>query len=334
MGITISIIGSTTLKGQALRDLMPTSGLDIADVKLMDEDELVGTLTEYDGGAEIISRLTAESLEGSDLVFLCGSPSHSSKCIELLRGKSVVVIDLSDRVADEVDAPPVTSTLPAGRELGTSISLPESLAVGLATILDCCMKAGELELAAATCLVPTSDLGKKGNESLHAQVVELMNFGNIPDDIFGRQLIFNIHPFFGEAGGRGRSAFEDRIDRQISLLLPQKTFPLALSAARVPLFYGTSVSLLLKFRQSVKEEDFRKVLSDNPLIDLSGYEASVKTVPSTIDSGEKSVYQVGRLISMDDEPSVFLMWFSFDNIFRGAVLEAIALAKERLERGY
>jgi aspartate-semialdehyde dehydrogenase len=330
MGIIVSVIGSTSLKGQALRESLPTSGLKIKGVRLLDEEELIGTLTEYDGGAEIITRVTSESLQGSDLIFLCGSSSHSSECLSLLKGSTASVIDLSGCTAASDEIPIATASLPRGRKLGRIVSLPETLTVGLASVLSACLDAGELELAAATAMVPVSDLGKEGNESLHAQVVELMNFGNIPDDIFGRQLIFNIHPIFGEKGSRGRSAYEERVETQIRTLLPFTDFSFVLNAARAPLFYGTSVSVFIKYTQSMKEESLRASFENDPLLELSKVGIEPSAVPSPIDCGDKRTFHISRIMSIKAEPSAFMLWFSFDNILRGAVLEALALAKEMI----
>ncbi len=327
---TVSVIGSTSLKGKVLLDSLPESGIAVKDIKLLDEESLVGTLTEYDGGAEVVTRITSESLEGSDLIFLCGSVAHSSECLELIGASSVPVIDLSGCSADDEKIAKVISALPHGRKLGNIVALPESLAVGLATVLDICLGAGGLEMAAATCMVSVSDIGKKGSDSLHSQLVELMNFSNVPTDVLDRQLIFNIHPSFGETASRGRSVFEERVESQLRHLLRQEDLPLVLNAARVPLFFGTAVSLFLKFEGDVTEGKLRKVLNADARIALSGADTEINDIPSPIDSNDKRVYQIGRLMAMEGMPSTFLMWFSFDNILRGTVLEAIELAREML----
>lgn len=329
-GIIISVIGSTSLKGKVLLDELPASGIELKDIKLLDEENLVGTLLKYDGGAEIVTRTTSESLQGSDLIFLCGSVSHSSECLEIIGDSRVPVIDLSGCSASDEGTAMATADLPLGRQPGCKVALPDSLAVGLATILNACLGAGEIELASATCLVSVSDIGKKGSESLHSQLVELMNFGNVPLDILGRQLIFNIHPSFGEPGAQGRSTFEEKIESQVRHLLPQKDLPLVLSIARVPLFFGTAVSLFIKFKGALSESSLRDVLGSNAMIELSDADLEANEIPSPLDASDKRVYQVGRLMAMGGKPSAFLLWFGFDNILRGAVLEAIELAKEML----
>lgn len=333
-GIKAVIVGSSTLYGNALREALPKSGITTRDVSLLDEDDLDGTLTDYDGGAELITKITEEAIDGSQLVFLCSSTESSLKCLDIIskkRDQQPFVIDLSGATAEDDSVPKMTVSLPRKRKTASTIALPDSLAIGLAGTLEVCLRAGPLELAAANCLIPVSELGNEGNLSLHQQTVELLNFQQVPKDLFGRQLIFNIHPAISEIGRDGRSKFEKTVVSQVQELLEIADLHLSISAARAPIFYSTAISLFLKFKKSLTEHALRNFFEKDHLFQTEELSSDPLKIPTPIDSLESDLFQVGRIIPFPDLPTAYQIWVSYDNILRGGVLDAVELAEMLLQ---
>ena len=328
-----AIIGSGSVIGKALHEALPGSCVPFGEISLLDEEEFGGVLSEYEGGETIFSEMLANAMENSDIVFLCGSKESSKRCLEMPRVKdrSLFVIDLSGATAADAGILKATATLPHSLKKAPVLALPDSLAVGLATILDACSQAGKVELAASTCLLPVSELGHEGNLALHNQAIELLNFHTIPKDNFGRQLIFNIHPAFGKISKKGQSEFEITVLAQVRELLEAPDLPLSVCASRVPVFYSTVISLFLKYRQPVAEDRLRKVFEENPLFLLDEVTADPATISSPIDAVQSEYYRVGRILGMPDIPSAFQLWINYDNIIRGGVLDAIGLAELLLQ---
>jgi len=329
-GVRLAIVGSTSLKGKALREELAGSSMEIADVKLLDQDEFVGILTDYDGGAAIVSKLTEEALAECDLAFICGSPDHARECHRLLLESSTPAVDLSGCLTEKSCLATASLPAPAKRKLRSPVVIPESLSICLSTILETCLEISRIEFATATALLPVSDLGKDANTALHAQAVELLNFGGIPDDMFRRQLIFNLHPSFGQSGKRGHSLFEDKVLSEVGRLVSQTDMPLVIGAAMTPVFYGSAVSLTIKFAGEVSEDTLREILDDHVLIELFDIATDTNSLPTPLDSSQNRSFQVGRVMAIDGMPDTFLLWVGFDNILRGGVLDAIEVAKELL----
>ena len=333
-GLVIAIVGPTSPIGKAIKEELPSAGLSIREVNLLDEIDLVGTLTEYDGGAELVTRLTMETVNSSDVVFFCDSPSIAAECIGSLveqEAERPIVVDLSGSSSFDRSIPKMTSRLPRSRVHSNLMALPDSLAVGLARVLDLCSDIEDIECAAATCLLPVSELGNEGSDALRDQATELLNFAAVPEDLFGGQLIFNLHPGFGPAGeDAGRSQFEEMISAQISALLERDNLPILLSAVRVPIFFSTAISLFIKFRQDVAEARLREAIEADSGFELSNYMSASRKIPTPLDSSKSRFYQVGRIIQLPGDKSAFMLWISYDNILLGGVLDAIELAKQAL----
>ncbi len=339
--ISIAITGSTSPKGKALKEALPSSRLQSGQVKFLDDIDLAGTLTEYDNGAEMIAGLTLEAVNSADLVFLCGDAEQTEECLRGLGKEGAVAIVLGCVPGSTGNRLPTTALLPRGRQPTSTLALPDSLAIGLATVLDACFQAGELEYALSTNIVPVSELGNAGSEALHRQTVELLNFSAVPEDLFGRQLIFNIHPAFAQPTpappGGGCSVYEKAVEAQVRHLISRPELPLLARAALAPIFFSTIISLFVKFEDDPSEESLRSALTryrspseEGPLFQLFDEADDPADIPSPLDSSQSRLFQVGRLQAVSGVTGAFWMWISYDNILRGGVLDAIALAEELL----
>ena len=323
-GYLVAIIGSTSLAGKSLREALPSSKLDVSDVKLLDEDDLVGTLTNYDDGAEIIARLTEEALSNVDIAFLCGSERLTGNCIDMCAGTDTKLIVLG---GESEAADVVSATLPRDRELSSPVFLPLSLSNCLATLVNACSAAGELDFVSATALLPTSEIGEKGIQQLHAQTVELLNFGGVPADEFDGQLIFNVHPAFGKPAADGRTPYETRVEREFAQLLPGGP-PLLVNAARTPVFFGAGVSLTLRFNAQTGLDRLRDALGADSAIELCPKPKGGSKAGTPLDSSGNKRFQVSRILPAQEDTGAFLLWINYDNILRGGVLDAIDIARE------
>jgi aspartate-semialdehyde dehydrogenase len=328
----IAISGATSPKGKALKEALPRSRFRDVDVRLIDEEELQGTLTEYHGGVELIRQMTVESFTNVDLVFLCEDASKSAAHLKLLHehfgDAAPTIVDLSGDHSLAVQPERRTSTLP--REATTDRSpafLPHPLALGIAQIFDLCSAFGEITRAFATALVPVSDRGKGGIEALHEQLVEIMNFGDTPKDMFGQQLIFNVLPAMGDINSEGTTDIESDIVEQVRNLLGKKDLPFQLIMNQVPVFYSYAISLLISFDKPVETNRIRLAFEN-----AEGF--SLGTPPAQsgpLETTDSSDYRLARLVGMPGDTHSVALWLTFDNVTTGAVNQAILIAEELFE---
>ena len=101
---TFALIGSESLLGREIRDVVATSAPDL-DLRLIAADEeSPGTLTRVGDEPAMVMELDARSLEDARAVFLAGSPESSRKALELLSQDSTPAIDLTATADEHLDA--------------------------------------------------------------------------------------------------------------------------------------------------------------------------------------------------------------------------------------
>jgi len=137
---TIALIGSDTLLGREIRDIVATSDAGISLRLVADTEEIAGALTRVGDEPAVVGGLTPDSLEGARAIFLAGSTESSHKALALLaEDPGATIIDLTGAAEERPDArlraPLVESPEEADGELYDSavhvIAHPAAIALAL-----------------------------------------------------------------------------------------------------------------------------------------------------------------------------------------------------------
>jgi aspartate-semialdehyde dehydrogenase len=207
---------------------------------------------------------------------------------------------------------PRLMSVPGGASLAAYRALrPLSAGLGLAS-LD------------ATLLVPVSAAGAAGVRELSRQSAALLSGGRVKPKRFAHRIAFNVVPEEAEPEGQ-ESKTERSFREELRRLLSRPVLPLTVSAVRVPVFFGLSLSLTCACERPARlgevESLYRaEALGDLKLLSGTGVEA----MPS-LAAGDPSVL-VGRLRG---EGTHWQLWACVDQLRMRAKL-AVELARRQL----
>jgi aspartate-semialdehyde dehydrogenase len=99
---------------------------------------------------------------------------------------------------------------------------------------------GGCRRAQALLCYPASERNQEGLDELYQQSLGLLNFTPVPQDVFGRQLAFNIWPLADAA------EMAERVRRETMRILRLTAGRLTVAALQVPVFHGHAVALHLE----------------------------------------------------------------------------------------
>ena len=101
---TLALVGSESLLGREIRDIVATSAPDLELRLIAADKERPGTLTRVGDEPAMVTELNARALHDARAVFLAGSAESSRKALRLLEGHSAPVIDLTGTAEEDPSA--------------------------------------------------------------------------------------------------------------------------------------------------------------------------------------------------------------------------------------
>lgn len=328
----IAIVGAASVRGKELNEALAESALAGADIALLDEEAEAGQLEASGDEPVLIQRIDKDSFEHADFAFFCGAPETTRKHWREALNAGANVIDLSQALEGEAGvvlrAPWLAehaAAAPAeGVTLTTKAVIPaHAVSLALALIIARLEDVGQVRSASATVLEPASEYGRAAIEELHQQTVSLLNFQNLPKEVYEEQMAFNVVPSFGESKTIGQT--EARIRRHYALIRRGRMAHLAIQVVHAPVFHGVGLSVALEFDKPVTRDRIEAALTGEH-IELIGDDVDP---PNNLSSaGQANVLvRVRREDGIDQATNRFWIWASFDNL-KLSSLNAVACAME------
>src|SRR5207248_6850187 len=235
----IAIIGSTSLLGKELRQMLEDRGLP-GRLALLETEEYAGLLQEFAGDIQITQVISPAALEDIDIAFFTCSPEIMQSYRASGAPFPELTIDLTQTGQTGILFLHGISGAGVLRRKGYYVN-PHPAAIVLGRVLSELHNKFAVQSAAVTVLEPASERGNAGVDELQEQTVNLLNFQKVENKIFRGQLAFNILP---EAETAVRT--ECRIAEQLAEIIG-KTFPRHLiSAVQSSVFHSYAFFIFVR----------------------------------------------------------------------------------------
>ena len=243
----IAIVGSTSLLGKELREMLESRALPIGRLSLLETEEYAGLLQEFAGEIQITQVISPEAFEDMDIAFFTCGPEIMQSYVECGAKFPDLTIDLTQAGPEGTIYLHGISDPRLLRTHGYFVN-PHPATIVIGRTLAHLHNTFAVESAAVTILEPASEHGNAGVDELQEQTVSLLNFQQVEKKVFHGQLAFNILPET-EASARTERRIMDQLDAIFG-----KTFPKpALNAVQVPVFHSHSFSMFVNVYASTNE---------------------------------------------------------------------------------
>jgi aspartate-semialdehyde dehydrogenase len=327
----VAVFDANTLIAKGIKEQLVSRSFPLASVRLFtSKEDPDSNLTEFDGEAMFLTQPDPDALGSLDIAFLCGSREDGARYLEWPVRKGFIAIDLTTRSNAREDVPLVNAGVnpEAIAPLPGVIATPHPISQLLSTLLAPIVRKCGLREAAAVVFQPASEAGEEGIDELYRQAVSLMNFQDMPRDVFGRQIAFNLVPtFLYEAEKVPGGAWPAALEREV-LKITGGRYGLSVDVVLVPVFHCHAVLASLRLPAGKTREDilasFRSV---EEIRVASGGEAA-----TPIDRAGKPGTLVAGIRETSD-PSSFWLWAVNDNLQSGSAQNAVRIAESLLAKG-
>ncbi len=100
---TVALVGAAALKGKEVRDVLSERSFPAVEIKLLDEEDVLGQLEQVNDEPAFIQGVLPEHLEGVDFAFLTADESYIAKTWATVRDSGAEIIDLSYALENNTD---------------------------------------------------------------------------------------------------------------------------------------------------------------------------------------------------------------------------------------
>lgn len=264
----VAIVGGATLKGKELKEVLEERNFPAMDIKLLDDDESLGQLERVQDEVAFVQRVTAEQLEHVDFTFFASDEAFTHTHWKMARDAGSAIVDLSYALETDMNAPVrapwIEKESGQHTQMGlesTAIVVAHPAAIVLALLTLRAQKAGAIHSIAATVLQPVSEQGRRGMDELHEQTAKLLNFQQMPTEVFDSQVAFNMIGRYGQASSRTLDSIERRIGSHLRRLLDDRAPVPSLMLLQAPVFHAHTFSIYIELEKNTSLGDFAQAIA-------------------------------------------------------------------------
>src|SRR5437773_1664034 len=324
--LKVAIVGASTLKGKEVKSVLKERKFPVSKMVLMDRDEDLGRLSEFDGEPAFSLAIQESSFEFLDLVFFAGDPSTTQAYASLARQNNFVSIDLTHVFSKDRQVPMYLED-----QMGTGFPIqphqgkvcsPHPAVISIAVILKRLSLRHEIRNCVISVFEPASERGSTGVEELEQQTLNIFSFHKGPQAVFDRQLAFNLLSRLGDEAREKLIDVEEIISSQLKSLLEGTCALPALTLIQAPIFHSHSFSIFVEMDHAVEVAEVESLLGSDHLTVIQ----SADEPPSPVQVAGTDTIQIGGMKRDFLNPKGFWFWAVSDNL-RLSALNAVAAAE-------
>jgi aspartate-semialdehyde dehydrogenase len=336
-GLVIGVVGATGMVGRELILLLHKTRLPVKELKPFSSGESAKSIV-FRGKTLLAPAIDLKELQSCDLVFFVSSDDVALKHAPRLAARGVFVID--DSAAFRLD-PAVPLVIPEvnGHVLTKHTRLiagPNCTMTPLAVAGIALHRAARVREVRLATYQSVSGAGRAALEEFFQQTASLGRLSMkdrapvIPASkhrALPRPIACNVIPQVGRFDEAGDSGEERKVASELRKVWDAPKMAVSVTAVRVPVVRGHSMSAWLTFKKPLSPEKARRLLSKTPglvLLPEGDY-------PTPVLVGGKGPVYAGR-VRRGATAREICLWLSYDNLLKGAALNSVQIAEELLKR--
>ncbi len=324
----VAILGATGLVGRAMLNTLERRNFPIREIRLLASERSAGMRLKYRGNDIEVAKATPEAFEGIDIaLFSAGSEASLKYAPEAVK-RGALVIDNSSAFRLEESVPLVVPEVNPETAFANTgiIANPNCSTIQLAVALKPLLDLGVEHIYVST-YQSVSGMGQKGVDRLLSETNSALGCSdsdtNETDEV---QYAFNAVPKCDNFLQNGYTREEMKLLLESRKILGEPGLNMSVTAVRVPVLYGHSESVAIKFREEVTAQKVRELLSGAQGITVvDDPSSSLYPTPRAAKGSGQTL--VGRIRQDLNDKTVVMLFVVADNVLKGAAWNAVQIAE-------
>jgi aspartate-semialdehyde dehydrogenase len=335
-GYRVGVLGATGLVGTTILELLAARGFPAAEVVPFASARSAGRELEWNGATIVCRELSADSIQGLDLVLSSAGGSVSAEWTPQLVAAGATVVDNTSfwRMHDEV--PLVVSEVNPEALEGHSgiVANPNCSTMQMVVALKPLFDEAGIERLVVSTYQAVSGTGKAAIDELTEQSHAILHGQQAAEPaIYPRQIAFNVLAQAGSfADGDDHTDEERKLINETRKILGDPEIKVSATCVRVPVVTGHSEAVNVETREPLSPERARELLEAAPGVSVVDDPAAAR-FPMAIDAAGKDEVLVGRIRRDPGNERALDLFVVADNLRKGAATNAVQVAELLVERG-
>src|ERR687884_1230110 len=334
MGYKVEVVGATGNVGREM--------LNILDERKFPADEVVALASRRSVGVEVsfgdktlkVKALDTYDFSDVDICLMSAGGEVSKAWSPRIAAQGAVVIDNSSAWRYDEDVPLVVPEVNAEAVRGFAkkniIANPNCSTAQLVVALKPLHDAATIRRVVVATYQSVSGAGKDAMDELFSQTKAVYTNDELIAKKFPKRIAFNVIPHIDVFMEDGYTKEEWKMMAETKKILDPK-IKLSATCVRVPVFVGHSEAVNIEFENPISADEAREILRKAPgCLVIDKQEPGGYVTPYEA-AGEDATY-ISRI---REDPTVehgLVLWCVFDNLRKGAALNAIQIAEVLINR--
>ncbi len=334
-GYRVGVLGATGLVGTAILELLASREFPASEVVPFASERSVGREIEFGGAALACRELSADSIQGLDVVLSSAGSAVSAEWTPRLVEAGAVVVDNTShwRMHDEV--PLVVAEVNPDALDGHSgiVANPNCSTMQMVVALKPLFDEAGIERLVISTYQAVSGTGKAAIDELREQVRAVLAGERPVASVYPHQIAFNALAQAGSfAAGDDHTDEERKLIGETRKILGDDSIRVSATCVRVPVVTGHSEAVNVETRDELSPERARELLAAAPGVTVVDDPAAGR-YPMAIEAAGRDEVFVGRIRRDPGNERALDLWIVSDNLRKGAATNTVQLAELLVERG-
>jgi aspartate-semialdehyde dehydrogenase len=325
----VAVLGATGAVGRAMVETLEKLEFPVGELRLLASTRSAGTVIMFRNQPITVQEATEEAFAGIDIALFSAGAGTSKLFAPLAVRQGAVVIDNSSAYRMDEDVPLVVPEVNPDAIASHQgiIANPNCSTIQLVVALKPLLSLG-LEYVSVATYQAVSGMGQKALDALREEVrnesAPASAFPVISDPIH-YPMARNVLPQCDVFLDNGYTKEEMKLVNESRKILGNPHLQVSPTAVRVPVEYGHSEAVTLRFKDVVEIADVRSRLQGAEGVVVVDDPASQKYPHPRMAEGTGDTY-VGRIRRDLTDPRSVLMFIVADNLLKGAAWNAVQIA--------
>jgi aspartate-semialdehyde dehydrogenase len=327
----VAVVGATGLVGREIFRVLEQRQFPADKLKALASQRSQGMEVRWDGGAIPVEALDEQAFKGIDIAFFSAGADVSLMYAPLAVEAGALVIDNSSAWRMKDNVPLVVPEVNPGDIADNEgiIANPNCCAIPLTVVLQPLHREVGLERVTVSTYQAASGAGQALVDELSDQIAAIVAGRSPEASIYPQQLAHNVVPGGWQQEREGYNEEEIKIAQETRKILHRPDLRIAATCVRVPVPVGHGQSIFVETGRMITADDVRTLLGSSPgIIVEDDPAAKLYPTPQSV-SGKDEVY-VGRVRNDLSCSHGLALWMVSDNLRKGAALNAVQIAEQRL----